>query len=63
MPSPTVRMMMAALAISASFLTYSITQPAARAPTVSNEKKVIFADGSEPMPACRKKVCPPEGSD
>lgn len=25
----------------------------------SSQKVVLYADGSDPMPACRNKVCPP----
>jgi len=26
------------------------------------EKAVMYADGSDPMPACRGRVCPPENN-
>jgi hypothetical protein len=56
-------MMLAAFAMAASFLTLSMTATTARPPNSTVEKGVIFADGSEPMPACRKNVCPPVAND
>jgi|GEM_PF-3919481 len=64
MHSPrTLQMMLAGFAMAASFLTLSMTAAIARPPNSTIEKGVIFADGSEPMPACRKNVCPPVAND
>jgi hypothetical protein len=60
MNSPTsLRMALAGLALAASFFAFSSTQKATASANNSVEKKVIFADGSDPMPACRRNVCPP----
>lgn len=60
MNSPkSLRMAFAVLALAASFFAISSTQKATASANSSVEKKVIFADGSDPMPACRKRVCPP----
>ena len=60
MHSPkTVRSLVIGLAMTASLLTLTWTRTANASQNSSVEKKIIFADGSDPMPACRKKVCPP----
>jgi hypothetical protein len=59
MNSPTsLKMALAGLALAASFCAFSSTQKATASANNSVEKKVIFADGTDPMPACRKNSCP-----
>ena len=62
MNSPTsLRMALAGLALAGSFFAFSSTQKATAAANNTVEKQVIFADGTDPMPACRKGNCPPVG--
>lgn len=56
----TLQIALSALALAGTYCAISNSHNAI--PDVSNsqtQKVVLYADGSDPMPACRNRVCPP----
>ena len=56
----TLQIALSALALAGTYCAISSSRQAV--PDLSNSKSqrvVLYADGSDPMPACRNKVCPP----
>jgi len=58
----TLQVLVTALALAGAYcsLTTHIVTPNGN--NSSAEKAVMYADGSDPMPACRGRVCPPENN-
>ena len=58
----TLQVVLTALALAGAYcsLTTHIVTPNSHNSTA--EKAVMYADGSDPMPACRGRFCPPENN-
>lgn len=56
----TLQVVLTALALAGTFCAISTERKTAANPHQSNSvKAVLYADGTDPMPACRNRICPP----
>jgi hypothetical protein len=56
----TLQVLLTALALSGAFCAITSGHKSdVDSNNLNSVKAVLYADGSDPMPACRNKVCPP----
>jgi hypothetical protein len=55
-----LQVVLIALALAGAYCSFTTHIVAPNGSTA--EKTVMYADGSDPMPACRGRVCPPENN-
>ncbi len=58
----TLQVVLTALALAGAYCSLTTHVVTPNSSNSAAEKAVMFADGSDPMPACRGKVCPPENN-